>query len=231
MTTSAEISGSTTTQPTQGAGTNSGTNSGNSLSGGAIGGIVVGCLLGLAVIVGSLLVCIRRRRLNSNQSARTAADDYYDAPGTVAEKELAPHIDDKAMASLPPELQGSMTPPGAELDGQPKAYIPTATAVAAPVSELDGMPQMHVAQPYPAQSIPSQMVAAEMDAPQMTAAHEMAAQVVPLELAAPRTGAPAAAAPIAAASAPVVALAEGPDAARALPLPVFAGFVCGGGPG
>jgi hypothetical protein len=64
------------------------------------------------------------------------------------------------------------------------------------------------------------MVAAEMDAPQMMAAHEMAAQAVPLELAAHHTGAPAATAPVAAASAPVVALAEGPDAARALPSPV-----------
>jgi hypothetical protein len=171
---------------------------------GAIAGIIIGVLLGLALVVGTTALCIvlnRRRATGKNRTAQTAAAYYHDAPELLAEKEKPPNPNRLS------ELQGNMIRPGAELDGQPtaymsttatnphaeldgqpNAYLPMAMATTAPLPELDGRGNMVVPQAYPQHSfvaqpvdamLPPQMIDLPMMAPPM-ADQPMISSPIPL---------------------------------------------------
>lgn len=113
-----------------------GAKAGDGLRGGAIAGVVIGCLLGLAIIVGALVLCImfnHRKTKKPIPTQRTAA--YYSGAPEVTDKK-GPGPMSGYQANMPPELHGSMTRADAELEGRQMAHMPV--AMVAPMSELDG---------------------------------------------------------------------------------------------
>jgi hypothetical protein len=181
----------------------------NGLSGGAIGGIVVGCLLGLAIVIGSLFACIiftKRQRENSHATPNMA--HYYDDPELVTKKP-APHTGHEV--NVVPELDGTTVQPDAELDGQPRTYMPPAL----PVAELDGRAQVATPQRYSPQAFALEAVDPHLAVSQMMAPPMDAPHLVPPEMQPPQTVFPETVAPdvhIVETPATVAAVAELPEA-------------------